>query len=60
MYTPTVGIPLALDKLESPTQSLIMPSVKISRTAMSTIMAASIAELGNRHAKGPSGLGKTL
>ena len=37
--------------------SSIVPSVKISRTAL---LAASIAELGIRHAKGPSGLGKTL
>ena len=37
----------------------IVPSVKILRMA-STIMTASIAELGIRHANGPSGLGTTL
>ena len=36
---------------------MIVPSVKILLTVL---LAASIAELGIRHAKGPSGLGKTL
>ena len=36
--------------------SLIVPSVKISRTVL---LAAYVAKLGIRHAKGPSGLGTT-